>query len=317
MSMVLVAITTLLLTTSATPAQAAPFVERINWWQVESISTNFPNCDFANILIATNRFDVRVLVNATWTGVDHVAPNGADLFPILVTMYDSHNRVIGGNTIMHPRLQNLPSAGTYTHTVNVGLIEPNIISVTLGAFAPVVSRPWRLVAQDYANYGEPREELGRIIFDPADYGYCEDLPYIGTESVDPIIDASSQDTAIYNSQDDDGNPSLDVYGINDEGEGYYVFSITEELLAPYIDLTEPEDESNSGLPPFMQVEEPPEINTEIMTVDNVALYVLTTGEFQLNIGPDEEGKVRVVIFNGLPPTNVYSYDYNVYDILGE
>jgi hypothetical protein len=33
------------------------------------------------------------------------------------------------------------------------------------------------------------------------------------------------------------------------------------------------------------------------------LYKLTTGEYQVNYGPDEEGKVFVYTFNGLPPTD--------------
>jgi hypothetical protein len=47
----------------------------------------------------------------------------------------------------------------------------------------------------------------------------------------------------------------------------------------------------------------------------VSFYILTTGEYQINIGPDASGKVYVVIFTGLPPTDVYRHDFNVNDIL--
>lgn len=45
----------------------------------------------------------------------------------------------------------------------------------------------------------------------------------------------------------------------------------------------------------------------------VHLYQLTTGELQVNVGPDSEGKVRVTIYDGIPPTRVYGYDFNVND----
>lgn len=42
-----------------------------------------------------------------------------------------------------------------------------------------------------------------------------------------------------------------------------------------------------------------------------AFYKLTSGEYQINVGPDAEGKVQVVIFTGVPPTNVYGYTFIV------
>jgi hypothetical protein len=52
------------------------------------------------------------------------------------------------------------------------------------------------------------------------------------------------------------------------------------------------------------VPERPTQNTLIAGIDNGAaeLYRLTDGRFQLNFAPDAEGKVRVVTFNGIPPT---------------
>jgi len=291
MSMILVAITALLLTTSATPAQAAPFVERINWIQIDRIETERSNCAFD-----LEEFELPFVIYAsseiTWTTFD----DDDDLPPfgdgITITLYDISGRVLQYHG--RPWREDISDP---TFEQGGGTAISDLVfrySFSTMPYTPV--RPWQMIAHD--DYGQG-EELGSLIFDPADYGACENLPYIGIQTgidSDPIADTSAQNTAIYNSQDDDGNPSLDVYGIDDEGEGYYAFTITEADLAPFAD-------------------NPPEENTEIMTVGNVALYVLTTGEYQLNIGPDEEGKVRVVIFNGLPPTNVYSYDYNVYDIL--
>lgn len=83
---------------------------------------------------------------------------------------------------------------------------------------------------------------------------------------------------------------INLYGINSDGDGYYVFSITEDDVAAYAD-------------------NPPAVNTLIKQSDDgyFSLYVLTTGEFQINIGPDEEGKTYVIIFDGLSPNNVYGY----------
>jgi hypothetical protein len=43
----------------------------------------------------------------------------------------------------------------------------------------------------------------------------------------------------------------------------------------------------------------------------VAFYVLTSGEYQVTIGPDPYGVVNEMIFTGLPPTGVHFLRYNV------
>lgn len=49
----------------------------------------------------------------------------------------------------------------------------------------------------------------------------------------------------------------------------------------------------------------PEQNTLIEQYYEFALYKLTTGEYQLNVGPDAENKVFVVQVVGCPATAVY------------
>ena len=44
----------------------------------------------------------------------------------------------------------------------------------------------------------------------------------------------------------------------------------------------------------------PETNTLIATYYEFNLYKLTTGEYQLNVGPDVEKKVKVIIWRGCP-----------------
>jgi hypothetical protein len=63
---------------------------------------------------------------------------------------------------------------------------------------------------------------------------------------------------------------------------------------------------------FANYSKTPARNTLIKTIKGcaapVAVYLLTTGEYQVNIGPDVEGKIAVIVFSQLPPVNVYFYD---------
>ena len=304
LSVVVVTFMMMVLLGGVSPTQAAPLTEHINDWEIDSINIpGSPRTECGGGIDNGGPFNMHVYshANITWSE----PPSEQDIWfnrTPLVKLYDAMGSELDSSYV-----------GEITTQINNRTMEHNILAVI--SFAVTSSnvsmpRPWRFVMyntnlvdeggefpwEDEATYEDV--EIASLIFDPADYGACADLPYIGIQTGDPLIETAGMDTAIYNGLDDNGNPSLDVYGINDEGEGYYAFTITEANLAPFAD-------------------NPPEENTEIMTVDNVALYALDTGEYQLNIGPDEEGKVRVVIFNGLPSTNVYSYDYNVYDILDE
>ena len=56
----------------------------------------------------------------------------------------------------------------------------------------------------------------------------------------------------------------------------------------------------------------PENPEQHMLVDQyyeIAMYKLTTGEFQINYGPDAEGKVYVLNFTGCPAQNIYESHY--------
>lgn len=53
------------------------------------------------------------------------------------------------------------------------------------------------------------------------------------------------------------------------------------------------------------------VGTETTYWGDVNVYQLTTGEIQVNVGPDAEGKVRVTIYDAIPPTRVYGYEFNV------
>lgn len=92
---------------------------------------------------------------------------------------------------------------------------------------------------------------------------------------------------------EDGN--IVVYGINDGSQGYTTVTVdTTELSAT------------------------PEENTLLASSEDglYNVYHLTTGQYQVNIGPNAKGEVRVLIFNNLNGDIVEQYNFNVYDILG-
>lgn len=53
----------------------------------------------------------------------------------------------------------------------------------------------------------------------------------------------------------------------------------------------------------------PEHNMLIRERGPVALYKLTSGEYQVNVGPDAEGKVYTTTFTGCPAENVYEGNF--------
>jgi hypothetical protein len=55
----------------------------------------------------------------------------------------------------------------------------------------------------------------------------------------------------------------------------------------------------------------PASNTLIKQVGDIALYKLTTGEYQLNVGPDFEGKTQVFIWRGCLRDTLYFHELKV------
>lgn len=51
-------------------------------------------------------------------------------------------------------------------------------------------------------------------------------------------------------------------------------------------------------------------NTLIARDGLVSVYKLTTGEYQVNVGPLTDGKVHVIIFDGIPRTHTYGYTFS-------
>lgn len=109
-----------------------------------------------------------------------------------------------------------------------------------------------------------------------------DVPYINTRG-----DLVARIYAAFSG----GLPALHIYCL---GEGTYLGLVVSSAdLADY--------------------PERPASNTLVArsSVCPVAFYILTTGEYQVNIGPDREGKTYVTIFRGLPPSGVYGYQLSL------
>jgi hypothetical protein len=87
-----------------------------------------------------------------------------------------------------------------------------------------------------------------------------------------------------------GRCAIEVLGYDAEGKkGYLAIYANAAKLAKYADT--------------------PKKNTLIAQYYEYALYKLTSGEFQVNVGPTRENKVYVVIFRGCPATEVKETNY--------
>ena len=126
---------------------------------------------------------------------------------------------------------------------------------------------------------EPTEEPAPVVATPA------------PENLDVNVTFNDTDlgVSLIKSEDADGNVQMDLFH-TDTGTTTttYLFSITQDDLAKYADPL-------------------PTENTLLASAEGVSVYVLTTGEIQVNAGPDAEGKTHVKIFNGIPWTHVYGY----------
>lgn len=220
-----------------------------------------------------------------------------DLAPLVdgfrLTVHDSQGVLIGSEVLGVSMSSSAPVQVT---------LHINYLSSDETTFAPT-SRPWLFTVEDIVfragqstgfntTYTQELIPMGTFIIDPSSYSLsCGSLPYVEPSFGTPLNQGNSEnEIAIYNATDDNGEPVLHVYDINAEGEGTLALEITPDIIAPYID-------------------NPPGENTALMTSENgqVTLYILDTGELQINSGPDAEGKIHVLIFDGIPPTNIYGY----------
>lgn len=97
-------------------------------------------------------------------------------------------------------------------------------------------------------------------------------------------------SALYAASDKSGKPTIRVYDIAADSSGILRGDYAYELFQPYLN-------------------NPPSANTVLATLGKTTLIALTTGEFQINVGPDAEGKIHEVTFSGLPPRNIKFNSY--------
>ncbi|MBK8139196.1 MAG: hypothetical protein IPK52_25820 [Chloroflexi bacterium] len=91
---------------------------------------------------------------------------------------------------------------------------------------------------------------------------------------------------LYAATDTDGGAAIAVYSLDESYVGILEGYFTAADIAPF-------------------VADPPQQNTFIGQIAESSLYALTTGEFQINVGPDSEGKIYAMVFSGLPVDDVY------------
>jgi hypothetical protein len=105
--------------------------------------------------------------------------------------------------------------------------------------------------------------------------------------------------AVYQSQDTDGKPSLDVWGIdivtdaNNQTStvGRYLFTIDQSDISDFQDTL-------------------PTENTRLESQNGVRAYILNSGEIQINSAPDAHGKECVLIFDALQPGSLSHYTFD-------
>lgn len=90
--------------------------------------------------------------------------------------------------------------------------------------------------------------------------------------------------AVYTRVTTSGACFMEAWRMNPGGQPFRVWRVSSRTLA--------------------RVPEFPETNTLIRREQGVALYRLTSGEYQVNAGPDGEGKIYVARFTNCPAENV-------------
>lgn len=149
----------------------------------------------------------------------------------------------------------------------------------------------------------PQANPMRVVISDVDTGsiawdYPFTIPCV-TRTVDnPGFAYASDGIRIALNQEADERYGFSLYGVDLDGEtGFPVITMTADDLAALPDEVEENTLIAAG--------------EETTYWGEVSLYLLTTGELQVNVGPDAEGKVRVTIYDGIPPTRVYGYEFNV------
>jgi len=94
--------------------------------------------------------------------------------------------------------------------------------------------------------------------------------------------------ALYTPTEKDQTCSIDIWSIEVDGQGKRAIKLTAAELAKLPDAADIEH--------YVTVEQTKD--------DFISLYKLSSGQYQINVGPDKEGKVYVIDFTGCPASDV-------------
>ncbi len=94
--------------------------------------------------------------------------------------------------------------------------------------------------------------------------------------------------ALYTPTENDETCSIDIWSVEADGQGKRAIKLKAADLAKLPDV---EDIENY-------------VTVESAKNDFITLYKLDSGQFQINVGPDREGKVYVINFTGCPASDV-------------
>lgn len=227
------------------------------------------------------------ITNATFTACDGKTLEGV----LQVVAKDGDGNVINSASAVSMLLHFEADSGV------VGIAAVSLQAGDAVPFAVSSASGTLTYAQVYATApdGSARSNTVQIRCD----GTITNLGGGGLLGIDDRINRSHGDliNVLYVRADAQGAVGIQVYRV--EGKtGVYVDMFTASDFAPYLRT-------------------PPTQNTKIATLDRSTLYALASGEFQIAIGPDVEGKTYNVIFSGMPPKNIRFSTLNLYVAQGQ
>lgn len=194
----------------------------------------------------------------------------------------------------------------------------NMGSDPVGAAQQINSSGIHLFGVDYGNSPNAVIRISNMVFPTGGLGVDQltgiisalagaicgatvDVTPLGTvpRGNDNRINPTKGDLAVvlYVGADANGEPAIEFYCVDQNSVGTFTAEVTVADL--------------QGIP------HPPAQNTEVKRVTTCSVeavfYVLTSGEYQVNIGPFSDGKVYEVIFSGLTASNVHYGEFNLFN----
>jgi hypothetical protein len=160
-----------------------------------------------------------------------------------------------------------------------------------------------------------------MVFDPemadaADANRLQDLLYPGTWTFVP-----HPATTFTPAPENPNNPQFGPYGLpfhivyHSDDPADITFQVLRETSNGSVVVLE------AG-PEVLRLNDPAPEENELLAWQGTnagvyMLYRLNTGEYQMVVGPDREGRMKVTIYDTLPLTRIYGYEWNYWDRWGD